>query len=850
MNSRHSLGLFLAVSGSLLVANIQAQCSTTKANSCVCRTPGQTNCDLKPDITLSWVGLQSHNGGPSEYAQNNSTNGGRLRISGSTPNIGYGPLEVRTSDQTGVRRFVCGTDTFSVSSGQQYFNCPNGENPKQLIYQQVYRKQGSQMIKNERTAGSMTYHSAHNHYHVNDWTTMSLCMEDPNEPDPRKWPVLATGAKIGFCLMDFGACSAYPNHCRTSQEYGGGTAINASSNYPNYGIYGNYNCGTNVQGISVGRTDIYGKHLDMMWINMMDGLCNGNYWIVAEVDPTNVFVEENDENNWTAIPYTLTQQKPTGSGGTATIQAEDGLKLEAGGTVKLTATPGYSYTWSNGATTRTIEVTAPGNYSVTVSAPCGNLVSGTVSVSQETTPAAPVGQGDLVLDGTPATLNATGSDVHWYDAPVGGELLGAGNQLITAPLLANTSFWAESHTTIGGGTVFAAKTERSTTPNASEFRQHLLFNAYEPFEIVSVKVYATGNGDRHFVMVDNVGNLLAERYVYVRDGEHRVELNFKVPVGTAHRITAFDDNTEIVLNLHRDNTGVSYPYTLGTVGAITGSTGGSASYYYLYDWEVRTPELELVSARTEVLAQVGQGVALDAKVFLGGAFVPATGLMRDELRSAGLLPTSEPYTDLGFPFIPGGATTAAPGLFAVEGPEAIVDWMLVELRDATDPTITRAASVGLLQRNGKLVSVDGTELRFRVLPGSYFVAFKHRNHLGIMTASTLQLSDTPSVLDMTQSASATWGTDARMEIGAITALWSGNSVNDDRLKYTGAMNDRDPLLSRIGGTVPTATIPGYFAEDTNLDGLVRYTGANNDRDPILANIGGVVPTQIRAQQLP
>jgi hypothetical protein len=31
---------------------------------------------------------------------------------------------------------------------------------------------------------------------------------------------------------------------------------------------------------------------------------------------------------------------------------------------------------------------------------------------------------------------------------------------------------------------------------------------------------------------------------------------------------------------------------------------------------------------------------------------------------------------------------------------------------------------------------------------------------------------------------------------------------------------------------------------------VQYTGANNDRDPILVNIGGVIPTNTRAQQLP
>jgi hypothetical protein len=43
---------------------------------------------------------------------------------------------------------------------------------------------------------------------------------------------------------------------------------------------------------------------------------------------------------------------------------------------------------------------------------------------------------------------------------------------------------------------------------------------------------------------------------------------------------------------------------------------------------------------------------------------------------------------------------------------------------------------------------------------------------------------------------------------------------------------------------------GYFPEDVNLDGVVSYTGGNNDRDIILTNVGGVVPTSTRADFIP
>ena len=70
------------------------------------------------------------------------------------------------------------------------------------------------------------------------------------------------------------------------------------------------------------------------------------------------------------------------------------------------------------------------------------------------------------------------------------------------------------------------------------------------------------------------------------------------------------------------------------------------------------------------------------------------------------------------------------------------------------------------------------------------------------------------------------------------------------MKYSGASNDRDPILVRIGGTVPTNTVIGYHPEDVNLDAIVKYAGASNDRDVILVNIGGAVPTNVRQEQIP
>jgi large repetitive protein len=127
---------------------------------------------------------------------------------------------------------------------------------------------------------------------------------------------------------------------------------------------------------------------------------------------------------------------------------------------------------------------------------------------------------------------------------------------------------------------------------------------------------------------------------------------------------------------------------------------------------------------------------------------------------------------------------------------------------------------------------------------------RHRNHLGVMTASALALTSTTTVVDLRSAATGTYGTEARKTSGSAQILWAGNTVRDNALKYTGTGNDRDPILIRVGSTVPTNTVPGYYLEDVNMDGLSKYTGSGNDRDPIIVNIGATTPTNTRAEQLP
>lgn len=245
----------------------------------------------------------------------------------------------------------------------------------------------------------------------------------------------------------------------------------------------------------------------------------------------------------------------------------------------------------------------------------------------------------------------------------------------------------------------------------------------------------------------------------------------------------------------------------------------------------------------------GAGPRLQVRVLLDGAWRAEAGLMVDSLRAQGVLPLEEPYTALGS--LVTGPLHCDPAVLQVSGPDAITDWVLVELRRAAAPAVVLEARAALLQRDGDIVAVDGVSpLRFNRLAEAFQVAVRHRNHLGALGAEVFQPGTATVSLDLSLPATTTFGTNAQKSANGRQFLWGGNVFRDGQLKYTGGNNDRDPILSAIGGIVPTNITTGYRVEDVNLDGAVKYTGGNNDRDLVLSNVGGVVPTNIRNEQLP
>jgi hypothetical protein len=192
---------------------------------------------------------------------------------------------------------------------------------------------------------------------------------------------------------------------------------------------------------------------------------------------------------------------------------------------------------------------------------------------------------------------------------------------------------------------------------------------------------------------------------------------------------------------------------------------------------------------------------------------------------------------------------------ATTGDNAIVDWILLELRDNANSSSIVATRAALVQRDGDIVDVDGVSaVTFNVAPGNYYVAVRHRNHLGCMTATAVSLSASPATVNYTTLATATYGTAARKTSGgavSVQVLWAGDVTFNGQLKYTGSGNDRDPILVTVGRTTPNNVVSNtYSTRDVNMNGQVKYTGTGNDRDPILVNVGSTTPNNVRVQQLP
>ena len=227
------------------------------------------------------------------------------------------------------------------------------------------------------------------------------------------------------------------------------------------------------------------------------------------------------------------------------------------------------------------------------------------------------------------------------------------------------------------------------------------------------------------------------------------------------------------------------------------------------------------------------GIVVDLQAFLAAAYNTTNDNMDKTLNTAGLLPTTDPYS----------LNTTVSSV-----PANAVDWVKIELRDATDNTSVLYSFARFIDQSGKVIEENGSNFKMTGVPsGSYYIAISHRNHFGVMSNSTVDLSNSPSLSFKAAQATAwqdgTISTNAAMkevETG-VFALWDGDANDDGSLVYNGGSSDRVLILDQVGGVGQMSTVitAVYHANDVNMDGNVVYNGGSSDRVEILDNVGGV-----------
>jgi hypothetical protein len=252
-------------------------------------------------------------------------------------------------------------------------------------------------------------------------------------------------------------------------------------------------------------------------------------------------------------------------------------------------------------------------------------------------------------------------------------------------------------------------------------------------------------------------------------------------------------------------------------GDFTGA-GGTANYSVGQVFYNITNSIDGITVQSGVQQTFENSIQINLKGFLQGPYNTNIGLMTDELRNNGLIPSQSPYTDV---------LTIDPSVLNVTGADAIIDWIWIELRDKADGTSVVESRSALLQSDGDIVDVDGVSfLLFNIPKDDYYIMISHRNHLGVITNNTVSLYGGVTSLDLTlDSNTVSGGINAiKAMVDGSFALYAGDYNGDGQIQNTDK-NSVEPLRG-LGGS--------YMNADIDLNGEVQNSDINSVLNP---NIG-------------
>ncbi|HEV7231499.1 MAG TPA: C1 family peptidase [Bacteroidia bacterium] len=264
------------------------------------------------------------------------------------------------------------------------------------------------------------------------------------------------------------------------------------------------------------------------------------------------------------------------------------------GSTSTVQNPTHVYTASG---TYTVSLAAQNAYG-TNTATKNNVVKVSIMTAPTTTGVTRNGPGVVNLS---ASVSSGAASIDWYASATGGTVLNTGTTY-SPNINATTTYYVANENTSPVSSLGLANNSAGGGYYTANTDRRIYFNVLNPVQINSVDVYANTAGARTIVVLNNAGAVVDSARFTAVTGLNTVPVNFTLAPDTGY---AMKMSATSAVDLFRNNTGVTYPYSVSGLVSITNSDAATTPgnyYYYFYNWKVQTPVCS--STRTPVTGTV------------------------------------------------------------------------------------------------------------------------------------------------------------------------------------------------------------------------------------------------------